>query len=83
MGSIYKVNTVDSRKRSSRIIAKRIELRKQINNNIPLKEKLAILKKIQKLGTEMDKIEAEIKKTQQGEQNSDRWMDGNNNSFYV
>ena len=66
MGSTYKVNIVDNRKRSSRIIAKRIELRKQLNENIPITEKIVIEKKIKKLTLDLDVIERENLKLQQG-----------------
>ena len=67
---------MDLRLRRSRIISKRIELRKQINDNLPHKEKFGIIKKIRSLNSEIDKIESEILKTQKGMQNSKKWMDG-------
>ncbi len=76
MATNYNGNLVDLRLRRSRIISKRIELRKQLNDNISNSDKTVILKRIKNLGIEMDRIEGEIKKTQKGMQNSKKWMDG-------
>ena len=65
MGRTYKVNIVDNRERSSRIIAKRIKLRKQLNENIPLTEKIVIEKKIKKLTSWLDSFERKNLKLQQ------------------
>lgn len=77
MSTNYSGNLVDLRQRRSRIISKRIELRKQLNDNIPNNEKSVILKRIRNLGIDIDRIEGEIQKTQKGMQNSNKWMDGN------
>ena len=79
MATNYNGNLVRLRERRFRIIQKRIELRKQLNENIPHKEKFGILRKINSLCLEVDKIESEISKTQKGMKNSKRWMDGNYN----
>jgi len=81
MPEVYSGNLSILRKRKSKIIAKRSELRKQLGFNLSLREYNAISKKIEELTKEVDKIETEILKVQKGMQNSNRWMDGTYNSF--
>ncbi|MBE7707029.1 MAG: hypothetical protein E7Z91_07310 [Cyanobacteria bacterium SIG30] len=83
MGSIYKGNLVDARLRRTRMLIKLKKLRQQINQNIPLNERIVIEKKIQKLRLDLDNLEKEMLKVQKGMQNSNKWMDGTYNSVDV
>lgn len=80
MASYYNGNLTNLRQRRNKIISKREELRKEYNYNIPVKEQIALNKKITELSNEVDKIEREIKKIQKGMQNSNHWMDGTVNN---
>jgi len=81
MSTFYSGNLAKLRDRRSRLIAKRLELRRQQSDNIPKREQCGLHKKIYQIGINLDHIESEIKKTQKGMKNSNRWMDGTYNSI--
>ena len=80
MANKYNGNLADLRKSKTKILAKRAELRKQLNDTVYFVKRLQLVKRIDKLSLNLDNIEKEILKVQKGMQNSNRWMDGTYNS---
>jgi len=80
MANKYNGNLADLRKSKTKILAKRAELRKQLNDTVYFVKRLQLVKRIDKLSLNLDNIEKEILKVQKGMQNSNRWMDGTFNS---